>query len=89
MVVTLGGRRYQIRYVTRLGPRNEHDGDCAREAPLVIRIRKGQEPKDWLDTHIHEALHAIFPFLDEEAVTQGAHDLTALLFDTLEYRIGG
>lgn len=41
--------------------------------------------RDRLDTVIHEALHACFPDMREEAITQSARDIARLL-DRLGYR---
>jgi len=60
-------------------------GDCLH-SKRVIRVVRGQDERDELDTDLHEALHAIFPQLNEDAIWNAAGDLTGLLFDKLQYR---
>jgi hypothetical protein len=43
-------------------------------------ISLNQTPIDLLDTVIHECLHACYPDLDEDAVTEAATDIAKVLF---------
>ena len=58
-------------------------GFCDREGergkPMVIGIKDGLSELDELDTTIHEALHAAYPDLSEEAIDEAATDLARLL----------
>ena len=51
----------------------------------IIRVATWQGEQDRMDTTIHEALHALLPFADEECVTKTATDLARLLW-RLGYR---
>lgn len=80
--VRLGGVRYRVRWVARLGkvPHTKHDkaGDCdvaARE----IRIVGGLDEHEERRVLIHEALHACLPMLDEEAVDKASEEVNEML----------
>lgn len=74
------GRQWKIRFL----PRDRFDG-CVGECddPTEgdeIRIAKGQDPIDELDTVIHEVLHASnFKTFSEEFVGELATDLAKIL----------
>ena len=79
MRVRLGGKYFDIRFVPRLGDHGtDADGDCSIR-DQVIRIRHGLSEDDFLETVIHEALHALMPYLEEDPVHNSAHDLMRLL----------
>lgn len=59
-----------------------HEGRIAKR----IRIFAGLWGFRRLDTELHEALHAAYPMLDEEAVKQGATDIARLLW-RIGYRL--
>jgi hypothetical protein len=93
MIVTLGGKRWPIKFVNRLGADAEPldgttlwEADTHKSKPIAIKIKKGLSPRDELETMIHEALHACFPFLDELPVARAGRELTALLYDKFGYR---
>ena len=58
-------------------------GFCDREGergkPMTIGIKDGLSELDELDTTIHEALHASYPDLSEDAIDETATDLARLL----------
>ena len=58
-------------------------GFCDREGergkPMTIGIKDGLSELDELDTTIHEALHAAYPDLSEDAIDEAATDLARLL----------
>ena len=58
-------------------------GFCDREGergkPMTIGIKDGLGEFEELDTTIHEALHAAYPDLSEDAVDEAATDLARLL----------
>ena len=65
------------------GVQEDEFGFCDREGergkPMVIGIKDGLSELDELDTTIHEALHAAYPDLSEEAIDEAATDLARLL----------
>lgn len=88
MRIKLLGKHYDLRFVARLGPKSQpFAGDCSHpDAPAKrIRIVRGQEPREELDTVIHECLHAVDWHRDEEWVHQVATDIAAVLWK-LGYR---
>ena len=60
-------------------------GSCAYDKPRSIKITTDIKHKLLLDTLIHEALHACYPDLDEEAINQSATDIAEYLWK-LGYR---
>jgi hypothetical protein len=46
---------------------------------MTIGIKDGLSELDELDTTIHEALHAAYPDLSEDAIDEAATDLARLL----------
>ena len=65
------------------GVQEDEFGFCDREGergkPMTIGIKDGLSELDELDTTIHEALHASYPDLSEEAINETATDLARLL----------
>lgn len=55
------------------------DRDGERGKPTTIGIKDGLSELDELDTTIHEALHASYPDLSEDAIDETATDLARLL----------
>ena len=55
----------------------DHEGE--RGQPMIIGIKDGLTEFEELDTTIHEALHAAYPDLSEEAIDEAATDLARLL----------
>ena len=55
----------------------DHEGE--RGKPRTIGIKDGLTEFEELDTTIHEALHAAYPDLSEEAIDETATDLARLL----------
>ena len=55
----------------------DHEGE--RGQPMTIGIKDGLGELEELDTTIHEALHAAYPDLCEEAIDETATDLARLL----------
>lgn len=76
----LNRQRWKVYRVNRLGPGGTGAfGDCDFEKK-TIRVVRGIDPLDELDTFIHEALHATRPELDEDAVVTTATDIARLLW---------
>ena len=69
-------RRFTVRRA-RLG--KDLLGDCDY-AGRVIRIGASLKGLELLDTCIHEALHACFPDLGEDAVDQTSEDIAVWLW---------
>ena len=55
----------------------DHEGE--RGQPMTIGIKEGLSELEELDTTIHEALHAAYPDLSEEAIDEAATDFARLL----------
>lgn len=80
MRVELRGKRWNLEVIEYL-----QDGSCGSIDPpnspqKRILIALNQTPIDLLDTVIHECLHACYPDLDEEAVTETATDIAKVLY---------
>ena len=83
MRINIRGKRWSLETVEYL-----QDGSCGSIDPpdavqKRILIALNQTPQDLLDTVLHEGLHAAFPDLCEEAITETATDLAKVL-----YRLG-
>ncbi len=78
MRVRILGKHWNLRFVPVLG---EKLGDCQHPeaAEKQIRIRSNLRGDELMETVIHEALHAANWHLDEEFVSDFAHDVTRLL----------
>lgn len=79
MIVTILGRRWNLRYVPNLGDKR---GDC--DAPnkpgKEIRVWQGvKDDQEFLEVVAHECLHAAHWSIDEEFVTRFAEDLARIL----------
>ena len=83
MNVSIRGRRWRLRWCTRL----LNKGDCNIETG-TIRIRRGLEPDDELETMIHEAIHACHWDLSEEAVEETATDVAKIVVRWLKEHKG-
>lgn len=85
MQLLLRGKKWTLRYVTRL--RNNLAGDCDDPSTKdkTIRILKGLEPKELFRVYIHEIWHALHPDLSEEAVSEASESLRDSLWK-LGYR---
>lgn len=72
--------RGQIWRLLRTGKRldAEDDGSCARDSH-TLRVRPRLRARRELEVLIHEALHACFDDLDEEAVRSSALDISKML----------
>lgn len=80
MIVTILGKRWKFRWVTRSEmPKAWGTCDAPDQPGKEIRIRKGQSEIDELDTVIHEVLHASDWHKSEEWVAEVAEDLARIL----------
>lgn len=80
MRVEIRGKRWRLEAVEYL-----QDGSCGSIDPSntpqkKILIASNQNPLDILDTVLHECLHAAFPDLDEEAITESSTDIAKILY---------
>jgi hypothetical protein len=75
---TLRGKRFRVCHPARMG---DCSGLCD-DSPDVrtIWIQREQGPRDFMETVIHEAAHATWPKLSEQAVTRGAKEIMDLLW---------
>ena len=82
-ISSLGGKWFQIIFC-----RNIDNGDSLGNCEVdhhsgpMIRVDISQSHREVVDTLVHEILHAQFPCLKEEAVTQAATEITKALIDT-------
>jgi len=76
--VTLRGRRWRIGRVKQKHERGgcEHPGIPGKEIDVPVNGTR----RDDLDTIIHEALHACFWDIDEEAIEESATDIARFLW---------
>jgi len=84
-VVTIRRKRWLLRFVSNLGrdaAGHRLWGDCdpPNKRGKTIRILRGLNPHDELDTLIHEALHAGSWDLSEDSVNELARDIARLLW---------
>lgn len=65
-------------------------GDCTppHQPHRKIRIDPRQSERAYMDTVIHECLHALDWSKDEEWVADASRDLTHVLYDRMGYRRG-
>jgi hypothetical protein len=74
--VQLGGETYRVKFDSKMHATLH--GECDSEGK-VIRINTLTPDTQVPEIVIHECLHAIFPFLDEEHVDEAAIELTKVL----------
>jgi len=59
------------------------DGDASSEGVVnIVRISENLRGREYLETRLHEHLHCAAPLASEEWVTQTAHELSTLIFET-------
>lgn len=83
MQVTVRGKRYCLRFVSRLGTKEKPllglcDPPSAKAK--IIRIVKGLEPKTELEIVLHEVGHACHWDLDEAAIAESAEAMAHILW---------
>jgi len=82
MIVSIGGREWQLVYDRHL----KCDGTCdwPTRKHKTIRIRRGllRDPKELMETLVHEVLHAAnFDCFDEKYVDRLAEEMATVLWD--------
>ena len=79
MKVTIRGHTWRLVFVERLASGAAGEMDPVGTPRKEIRVAMQQSSIDILDTLLHELLHAAFPDLSEESVTDGATDIARVL----------
>jgi len=85
----IGGVRWLWRYARLKGSANgwtQYPDAKNPRAPAKILIDERLVGSPRLTIEIHEAMHACFPQIDEEIITEAAKDVARILW-TLGYRI--
>lgn len=75
--VWIGDQRWTIHRTSRLA--TDRDGECDYN-DMTIRIRASIHGEELAEVLIHEMLHARWPDLSEEAVTEMAQELAGTLY---------
>jgi hypothetical protein len=79
MRVELRGKRWSLLVIERLPDGSHGEIDPYDSPRKQIRIASNQTALDALDTVLHECLHACFPDIDEDAITESATDIAKVL----------
>ncbi len=79
MMVSIRSHTWRLVFVERLASGAAGEMDPVGVPRKEIRVALQQSSLDILDTLLHELLHAAFPDLSEEAVTDGATDIARVL----------
>ena len=88
MLLTILGKRYDFRFVSRLAAGVAGFCDPPDAPKKRIRVRRGLSEPDELEVVIHECLHAAYWHHDEQHVEQFGADLAKILW-RLGYRKHG
>lgn len=73
--VYIGGQRWKVQWDQRL---KDCYGICDYDT-RTIRLRAGMDLADLVDTILHEMIHARWPDLNEEAVSDFAETMSGFL----------
>jgi len=81
--VTISGKVWTVAFA------EEFRGLCVQRDTIILHRDEHTSPKDWVDTVIHEVLHAQFPEFPEKLIAQLAGELASALAvaDALPARI--
>ena len=79
MKVRIRGHSWALVFVDRLPSGAAGEMDPVGVPRKEVRVAVQQSSLDVLDTLLHELLHAAFPDLSEESVTEGATDIARVL----------
>lgn len=85
------GKRWLLNHVTRLGPEDDHDGECddPTEKGKTVRVRASLRGKRRLEIYLHEiGGHAADWSKDEAHVTEWASDMADVLWRLGYRRLG-
>jgi hypothetical protein len=80
MQITIMGKRYHLKYVTRLPGDVLGLCDHPDNAHKLIRLTKGMRQDKELEITVHELLHAANWQLDHDWVIQTSRDVSRVLF---------
>lgn len=80
-------RKNKIKIVERKLGRERAWGQIHMDGKLLIEIDPRQNKKKYLNTLVHELLHAAYEDMSESDVLHGARKLTTYLWDTGYRRI--
>lgn len=85
---TIGGVRWLWRYARLKGSASGWTcyGDAKKKVAPKILIDQSLSGRARCEVELHEAMHACFPQLAEETVTEAAKDVARILW-TLGYRL--
>ncbi|MGI9176819.1 MAG: hypothetical protein ACR2IT_03060 [Pirellulales bacterium] len=75
--IWIGDQRWTIHRTSRIP--TDRDGECDYGA-RTIRVRASVQGEELAEVLIHEMLHARWPDLSEEAVTEMAQELAGTLY---------
>jgi len=79
MRITICRKTWRLRFVPHLGRAKRAECDSPRTTDKEIRIAGRYRGKELIELILHECLHAGLWQLDEETVTEVAHDLARTL----------
>lgn len=82
MQVTLGGREWTVDTASSL---RKVWGFCEYDRMRIQISRSSHKAGKYRDVLIHECLHAIYPFLTEDAINRGATELDKMLDKCMPY----
>ncbi len=91
-IASIGGRRFLIAHSARLpDDQDGHTEGHSAPDPIqgIIRLRPELRGKDYLDTLVHEWLHALLPFASEDWVGASANELSELLYSQEHFQRAG
>ncbi len=83
MRVAIRGHHWELIFEDRIASGAAGEMDPIGTPRKEIRVALQQSSLDVIDTLLHELLHAAYPDLAEESVTDGATDIARVL-----YRLG-
>jgi len=85
--VTLGKTRYKVRVVKDA---QRHKAKAGFDSPFELHgyldkqrkriVVREDEPEEMASTVLHEMLHALFPYLDEDAIAAAEESLAPVLW---------
>jgi len=79
MKVRIRGHSWALVFVDRLPSGAAGEMDPVGVPRKEVRVAVQQSSLDVLDTLLHELLHAAYPDLSEDAVSEGATDIARVL----------
>jgi len=80
--VIIRGKRWILKYVPFLGNNLGHC-DPPGKKNKEIKILMGLRGREKLEILLHEFLHSIFWDMDEETITESAHDIAKIIWEEM------